>query len=370
MSKVHYAIVISSQELQDVVGSTLRKHDVIYSNPLPDPDKYLYSYIKQNASDLTNYDSIIIDLGSLRDTNEQIMESLESIRFLDDKMRVIILEGGRSLKDSNGTFQLLHHCFLNGIYDLIFAGSYLDIRAQLEKSILYGMSYKDSLIFKDETTFKKATTKVNNELLDRTICIFFAGVKNRIGVTHCALATAYTLSKSGYIVALVDCTGSTDYLQLMHSYEQKLTEEGYFTLHDIDIYIKPSNTECIKENAYNYVIYDVGHIGRVETLSKDERDSFRSADERILLCGSKAWELDELSEAIKILLRNEVSARYLFNFTVPEMYRELCKMMKAVEIPENHVHIMDYIPDPFSESPIVREIIGVQKKKKKGLFRK
>ena len=230
MSKINFAMVIVSKTFQDLITTTLHKNDVVFTLPLPDDDKFLNEYVKKNASEFCNHDAVIIDIGALKDTDDEVMEAIESIRFLDDNIRVIILQGARE-----GCFKLLNQCFLNGIYNLILSGSYIEVREQFEKCICYGMSYKDAIIFRDETAFKKAYKGQTGEVVSKQKIIKFFGVVERAGVTHCAISAAYTLRKCGYIVALVDDTGSKDYDSLMQSYDLELINGKYFTLNEIDI---------------------------------------------------------------------------------------------------------------------------------------
>lgn len=135
MGKVNFAIAIGSKARHDTICTVLRKNDVLYECPMSDGDQQLLPYIKRNAPGLGASDAIIIDLGDLRDTDEQIIEAVETIRFMDDGIRIIVISSPR-----DGKYRLLSKCFLDGIYNLILACSPIDVAGQLENCILKGMS--------------------------------------------------------------------------------------------------------------------------------------------------------------------------------------------------------------------------------------
>ncbi len=364
MGRVNYVVLFGSA-LLDLTCAVLRKNDVLYDSPLGE-DKYLLPYIKKNASKLDSYDAAVIDLGDLKDTDEQVMEAVETIRFVDDSIRIIVIAS------KEGKAGLLSRCFLNGIYNLISAASYIDVRSQLEKCILTGMSYKDASVFRNAETIKKAEKRHGTEALGQynQKTIIFMGTGPRMGVTHSVLSAAYTLRKCGYIAAVMDCTGSRDYLQLMQSYELNLNDDSCFTLNEIDIYIKPALSEFVNQNAYNYILYDTGQYGHFSVLSRTEKDTAAKADARVLLCGSKPWEIEDLSAVLKEILDSGMKMKYLFNFTSPEMQPELWKMMKPAGIGAGDLHIMEYLPDPFTESVKLREILEIQENRtRKSLFK-
>lgn len=90
---------------------------------------------------------MIIDLGAVSDSDADIMTALETIRFVDDHIRLIILSGARP-----SGYAILHQCFLNGIYNLIESTSdYIDLKNDIRKCITDdGMSYKDASVYRSE----------------------------------------------------------------------------------------------------------------------------------------------------------------------------------------------------------------------------
>lgn len=365
MNRVNYAIVIGSQAYKNLICATLKKCDVTYMFPKDNEEQMqLLTYVKQNTADLSNYDAIIIDLGVLADSDGEMIEAIESIRYWDDKIRVIIIEGIRT-----EGYKLLHQCCLNGIYNLIPAGDYINIKESLEKCVLEGMTYKDALMFRDMNALKKTGEKQSAaSVVKKEIALF--GTQCRIGVTHCTISAAYSLRKNGYLTAVVDCSGGMDYHSLMASYGESLNDDGFFSLEGVDFFIK-RDPEKLEEGAYNFILYDSGQYSR--TVAPGEaRSVAETADEIILLCGGKPWEIPALSRTLE-MIPDKDHIKYLFNYVSISQERGLKKMMRDAGINEKDIFIMDHQTDPFEGSSIGKDIFDIQQKKikkGKGLFRR
>lgn len=366
MGKINYAIVVASPEYRELIDSTLRNSDVMFTHPLDREDqKYLLHYIKENTTQISNYDALIIDLGALRDDEEQVMEAIEAIRYWDDNIRVIVLEGNREKG-----FTLLNRCFLNGIYNLIPAGDYIFTRDKLQKCLRSGMSYKEASLFRSIDEIRQPRSlKKQNLLMEQQRSVVFCGTQQRIGVTHSVICAAHSLRNSGYLTAVINCTESMDYQTISKNKYLKINDNGIFTLDEIDFYTTQSNETLQKAGAYNFILYDMGLYG---DLCEEKQLIFQSANEKILLCGSKPWEQPALIKTLDELEDSRDDTKYLFNYTDSSLEREIRKMMKKRGLKENKVYFMNYLPDPFSSSNMFLKILGADGniKHKKKWFQK
>ena len=350
MNRIHFAIVMSSPAYRDLIYASLQTAEIIMSEPVKDEEKYLLDYVTKNAAEISNYDAFIIDLGALKDTDEQILEAVEAIRYLDDKIRIVILESTRQ-----NSYKLLHDCFLNGVYNLIEADNFIRTKEKLEKALENGISYKDVLSFKEET--RRITKPEERREVYSKRKIAFLGTQERIGTTHCVLTAAYTLKSQGYLVAVVDNTEKDDYLNLMYGYEETLDENNMFSVEDIDFYLL---TDVINKT-YNFILYDCGCI----------QPDAEVAEEIIMITGSKTWELPFLSGALSRLGEAVTKVKYLFNFTIPEMQDDLRKLMKDMQIEEKQVFFMEYTADFFSDCEVMKNLLAIEpKEEKKNWFSK
>ena len=90
------AITGTESAVYKLIDATLYQLGIYHRMPLA-TDIYLLPYVKENLHDLSSVDAIIIDLSVLKDTETEILEAIEAIRFFDDAIRIIII--GSSAKD-------------------------------------------------------------------------------------------------------------------------------------------------------------------------------------------------------------------------------------------------------------------------------
>lgn len=105
-NQIGYVLVIASANYKQPIFSVLRQEDIAYQDPLSENENFL-EYIKKNNARISDYDAVIIDLGAVSDSDADIMTALETIRFVDDHIRLIILSGARP-----SGYAILHQCFL------------------------------------------------------------------------------------------------------------------------------------------------------------------------------------------------------------------------------------------------------------------
>lgn len=343
INQIGYVLVIASAQYKPSIFSVLRKENIAYQDPTEECKNFL-GYVKKNSARISDYDAVIIDLGTFSDPDEDVIKAIEMIRFVDDRLRLIILSGTRPTG-----YAILHQCFLNGIYNLIESTSdYVALKYDIQKCITDGMSYKDASVYREEQ--KKQVKEV--EVIKRQK-IKIRATQHRTGATHSAIMTAYTLRKAGYLVALVDMSGSRDYQSIMRSYDMD-DSQGFFSLFDIDIFL---STDKLVEQDYQYIVYDCG------VHENDIR-----GDKNIIVTGSKPWELIPLQLTMQEITDIEECV-FLFNFTDPDLEADIKAMMKEVGVAENKVFFLE-MQSYVSESSVLRKLLNVpdatNKSKKKG----
>jgi len=160
--------------------------------------------------------------------------------------------------------------------------------------------------------------------------------------------TAYTLRKSGYLVALADLSESRDYQSIMRSYDRD-DSQGFFTLFDIDIYL---SMDTLVEQDYQFIVYDCGvHVNDID------------ADKNIIITGSKPWELIPLQRTLQAI--KDIDAYlFLFNYTDPELEEDVKNMMKDVGVNDDKVFFLE-MQSYLKESNVMRKIINVSDSEKK-----
>lgn len=357
MNKINFAILICSVEYRNIIHSVLQKNEVIFHEALAGNtnDRNFLQYVKTNTNIFSDYEAVIIDIGALADSAEEIIEAIESLRYYDDSIRIVVVNG------RDDSYKIMHECFLNGIYNLIYVEEFVALKEKLEKCILNGMSYKDALVFRDEEDIgeRKTTKKEPPKIIHQNI--IYIGSQHRIGLTHSVILSAYTLRKAGYLVAVVDCTSTCDILKLKNMYDIYWRNEGCsFELENIDFYVKPSGkNSSLPGDEYNFVLYDMGAYGGV---LPGEKEIITQADERIIVSGAKPWELSPLKQLLDELapVDEGITYKYLFNFVAKDMQADIKKMMNNVGVADKNVFFLENTPDFFAESDVVRKLTGIE----------
>lgn len=324
----------------------------------------LLKYIKSNITTFGNIDKLIIDLNVCNDLDEEIIQAIEMYRIMYDKCRIIILAANRYPGD-----ELLTKCFHLGILDIICTEDYRQMREELELCITVGKTFKEAVVYKDA---KPNELVIKNEVKQSVnkVMVGIAGSEKRIGVTHHTIILANYLRKKGFMVAIAEMNQSGTFQKILEGYDEKEFEEGYFTINGIDFY-KNINQESIQNivgKSYNFILCDYG------TYSSCDRVMFNKSEVRLLIVGSKPWELDGVNSIFENTLAQVLEEyHFCFNFSLPEDHKRIKEGMGNLK----NIHFTDYLCDPIQESgfPDADSIFEkyLPKKiepEKKGFFRK
>jgi len=104
-----------------------------------------------------------------------------------------------------------------------------------------------------------------------------------------------------------------------------------------DIYKKSASVEAINYG-YAFYIYDFG------VLDDEKIDNFISKDIKIIVGGSKLWEVENLFNTMdKLQKLREIN--YLINYTAQEEQKEFLPNMEHYQ---KTTYFPEYSPDPFS----------------------
>ena len=170
-----------------------------------------------------------------------------------------------------------------------------------------------------------------------------AGAESNIGVTHNAIVLANYFRRQGFMVALAEVNDSGAFKEICKDYEESMFEEGYFTMNGVDFYpdMECEDMQAIQTRSYNVIILDFG------AYSGKNREAFERCEDKIIIAGSKSWELDAVNR-IFANASKDVLLKYVFcfNFTMQKEYEAIRKGMGELQ----SVHFLKYSEDPFTES--------------------
>lgn len=359
---------IASQTYQEIISRTVKESGRILAGGECSNELYLLKYIKENIRKLSELDSLIVDLAALHDTDEEIINALDMIRLMYDEIRIIILAANRLQGD-----ELLSKCFQMSIYNLINTDDFVVIKNELLLCITEGKKYKDAVIYKDNKQQEKVIIKNEIKQTVNKVLIGMAGTQERIGTTHNCIVMANYLRKRGYMVAIAEMNPSKCLDTVLMAFEEKLFEDSYFSLSGVDYYPETNADKLgsILGKSYNFILADFGNIN----APKCDRVTFNKADVRIIIAGSKPWEIDYINEIFSISDKETLKQyHYCFNFTVDKNKDAIREGMAELD----QIYFLSYQEDPFTTADFpAAEIILEQympiklnETKRKGIFKR
>ena len=225
---------ITSPAYQAIITSVLHESEQIIAGGDNISEIYLNKYIKEQINSLSGVDIMIIDLSCALDLDTEIISSLETIKVMYGQMRIILLAA--SMQPGN---DLLIKCVQMGIYDIITATDFVEIKDELVKCVLEGKQYRDALRYlkpgEDDKSVGKQVRIKQKQNANR-VMIGFAGSQERVGTTHNAIVTANTLRRSGYMVALLEMSSHPVFRDIKESYDEESEDALHFSVNGIDYY--------------------------------------------------------------------------------------------------------------------------------------
>ncbi len=358
---------IASPTYQAIITSVLRDSEQIIAGGDNISELYLNKYVKEHINSLSGVDILVIDLSCCLDLDTEITSTLETVKVMYGQLRIILLATQIMPGD-----ELLVKSVQMGIYDIITATDFAEIKDELTYCVIEGKQYRDAIRYLkadngDKTAGKQVRIKPKQNA--NRVMIGLAGSESRVGTTHNAIVIANTLRRSGYMVALLEMSSHPVFGDIRDSYDEKSEDALHFTVNGIDYYpsVQAAEVNAIMAKAYNFLVIDFGSFDSMDDIT------FNKCEVPVIVAGSKPWELDAVNRLFsKTVHENLVRYNFLFNFTA-ETYREDIKNGMA-EL--KNVFFAPVTVDPFSavENSLCEQLCGdyfdkgSQTEKKKGLF--
>lgn len=274
-----------------------------------------------------HYTYCIFDIDKFDNSTDEFLKALYGYKAATNA-KVIVVAFGRQRGDA-----MLTGLIDMGVYDFLTS---LDKHRQLEQmeACIQSRSYEDIMEFiplkeeKPKSVFKLFGSKEKK----RTIHIALAGVIARMGTTTQALRLVRyfeTLGKACY----VEVNNSVHVSIMAHVFSNTKDCGGHYELHNVRLY--PNNSDVDTVN-YDFVILDCG--------CNTECTEFQSADIKIIVAGSTAWEMSQLAKTMSEL--NDNSVKYIFVFTGKEEQADILEFMGERW---TNTCFAEYVTDMFSE---------------------
>ncbi|MEG2235722.1 MAG: hypothetical protein RR144_04715 [Clostridia bacterium] len=298
--------------------------------------KSLNRFAIQELKSLNNFEYIVIDINSTKETEEEIIKAVVAIKSMYN-IRIIIMALG--YKEGNS---LLARLFGEGIYNFVVGNDYEVQKEELIKCLSKdGNQYKDAVRFRAEVLNNKNKDRViikkEYKKLKQFVTISIVGTEKHIGATTQALLLCSFFNNLNMKACYINSDLNKDISCFEELGAVKSKDNEMLTYKGIDMYKKASNVDAMNFG-YDFYIYDYG------VFEKEKIEGVISKDIRIIVSGTKIWEFDGLSNVFTHLEKLK-DLKFLFNFTEKEKQKEWLKNMSKFS---KGTYFTEYTPDSFA----------------------
>lgn len=283
---------------------------------------YLNKFMISEARSLFHINFLVIELDAIKDSHNEIIKCFNSIPLIYD-FRVIFYS--RKLLEFDS--ELFNLMIENKIYNMVYGEKTEDIREMMLKAVSEeGLSYDDHI--KTDAEEGKVIYDYSNA---NNVRIAVTSLHNGAGCTSIAFQLANFIVRSSGRAAYSEVNESGHLSVIAEYYRLEQIKEGLFRHKDVDYYLDSGYSD-----GYNFTIFDFGYFDNY----KDVIEVFKDFDIVLFVCGSKPYEVKNLS---KLDFQKEFSENVLFNFCPDKLY------LKDYEKENRDVHFLKYAPSLFNE---------------------
>lgn len=313
----------------------------------------LTNFVTSNGKSLSHATHLIIDVTSLNDNENEVMSSINMLSKIYIEMRIIVIADSENISKD-----LLRRIFDKEIYNIITTFT----EDELEKCIVTGKTAeeaneffverpdlsnkeieykKEEQVSDDEQEVTKKAILPNKEFRKYKpyISVAVCGSEPHIGTTHNALLITKFLHDIGFKVCYLEANEVQKifYLKSFYSQNSNFNErKNLLQCFGIDIYSGFNISDVMSQN-YDFYIFDLG------VLTETKLVSFLTKDVRIIVSGTKPWELAFLNESIN-LIGTKNTVNFFLNLSIES---EETKIRSFMENLHASTFFTEYATNPF-----------------------
>ncbi len=282
----------------------------------------LNQLVINDTSNLSCCQYLAIDLTSLTDSDDEIIDALVGLKSMYD-FRIIIIACGYETHNL-----ILGRIFAEGIYNIITATRHAEIQERVEMCITDGLQYKDAIKYRLQNDYAPSRNKRNKQTqskviiqkqsIKQTISVGISGALHRIGTTKQALHITKFLCDNGYRACYIENNDHGHIGEMVGFYEVN-EHDDYFTYDGIDIF-PTFDMGAILAGGYDFVIYDNG------LFDETNKRKFLEYDFKIICAGTNPWEAPHINPIFEEV-GNYDDIYFIFSFASLDLQHEISNLM-------------------------------------------
>lgn len=188
------------------------------------------------------------------------------------------------------------------------------------KCVRHTSTYRYPTILSLKNDLLASSRKKTADVSKKSLTIAVAGTQHRMGATHLALLITSYLNKTGKGCFYIENNESGHISSILKRYQNIKTKNGIYQLYHCNVIPNTKSYLPYPKEDYPFTVLDYG------CLNKDNLEEFLKAEIKLVIAGSKDWELNE-TERILRMLNGYKDITYLFNFLDGSQYAESVKHM-------------------------------------------
>lgn len=318
----------------------------------------------------------VIDAASMNDDADELIDALTAIRQMYKQKPVLIIAD----KEPRGS-ELLQRLVDKGFYDIVTDLSGGD----LEQCLLHGKTKEDAtaLLFAGSSDSVKADKDAHtdnptqakpaedNDIINTAtqppnpvaappkekllakrdwrkyrqfVTVAVCGAERRAGASHHALLIAKFLNHIGFKACYLEANPRHNIVYTANAYAVNANESRkLIQFEGVDMFFDFKLPDVIAGN-YDFFVFDFGAFAEMEL------ESFLTKDIRVIIGGSKPWEIPAYKRIFEAIKRTRAGVgagvSFILNFAPKSDMADLREFVGGV-IGGKGVYFSDYVPYPF-----------------------
>ena len=314
----------------------------------------LKRFVIGGGSDFSHVSRFVVDLSALKDTTDEVLEAVASFKSMYPDTRVVVIADREPPASP-----LFARLFDIGVYDVV-----TDLEdGSLKKCLTTGVSKEEAAAcrvekpdltdnLKDEkpvspTQKETAATEPASALEKITanrdfkkhrpfVTVAVCGTEPHIGATHQSLLIAKFLCDVGFKACYLEANERHNILYLARTYPVNANERKHLLQYEgVDMFFDFKLKEVIGAG-YDFIVFDLGRVAEIEAAS------FLTKDIKIVVGGSKAWEMQPYSAVFEVVDGCR-DVHFIMNHAPPGEIHNIRELMSGLM-----THFSDYAPYPFA----------------------
>lgn len=307
-----------------------------------------------SAADFSHASCFVIDLSSIKNPLEEVFEAIAAFKAMYAQTRIVVIADKEPQSSS-----LFSRLFDMGVYDIV---KNLE-NDSLKQCLTIGMTANDAASYRVEKPdltsqsqkTEKQATHYTPEAADKAqrekyiianrdfkkhkqfISVAVCATEPHMGATHHALLITKFLCGVGFKACYLEANERRSIYFLARTYAVNANERKcLIQFEGVDMYFDFKLAEVIGAG-YDFYIFDLGSFDEIEATS------FLTKDVKIIVGGTKAWEMPAYSPVFDAI-EGSGDVSFILNFApVPEMQN-----IRAL-MGDWQTHFSEYAPYPFAQ---------------------